>query len=155
MSDQRDEKFDEKDREKRDEKSPQEKSWEEKYRRDPVSSVSWAAILVWAGLVLLADNLGLLSGIQVIGERLPGFAFLGRMEAWSMIFIGAGIIVLAGALVRLMVPEYRQPLTGTLILGLVLIGIGFGNIFGVSIVWPLILIAIGLGILLRGFQRGR
>lgn len=155
MSDQRDEKFDEKDREKREEKSPQEKSWEEKYRRDPVSSVSWAAILVWAGLVLLADNLGLLNQIQAAGEDLPGFSFFGRIEAWSLIFIGAGVIVLIGALVRLAVPEYRQPLTGTLILGLVLIGIGLGNIFGVNIVWPLILIAIGLSVLLRGFLRGR
>ena len=68
-----DEKFDEKDREKREEKSSQEKSWEEKYRRDPVSSVVWAGVLVWAGLVLLASNLGFFGGFLGEGEiQFPG-----------------------------------------------------------------------------------
>lgn len=150
-----DEKSDEKDREKREEKSPEEKSWEEKSRRDPVNAVVWAAILVWAGLVLLASNLGMLNNLRGIAPNLPGFEFLGRLEAWAIIFVGAGVILLIGALVRLLVPDYRGAVSGSIFLGLLFIGIGLGDIFGWNIIWPLILIAFGISVLLRGFLRGR
>jgi hypothetical protein len=153
MSDQRDEKFDEKDREKREEKSSEEKSWEEKYRRDPLGSIVWAGILVWAGLVLLANNLGLLDRLRFQGADFPGAEALGRLEAWSVILAGAGVLVLIGVLARLLFPEYRRDVGGNLFLGVILIGIGLGNIFGWNIVWPLILIALGISILLRGFLR--
>ena len=49
-----DEKFDEKELDKRDEKqdekSPQEKSWDEKWQRDPLSTIVWATIFIWAGV---------------------------------------------------------------------------------------------------------
>ena len=72
-----DEKFDEKEQEKREEKSPEEKNWEEKYRRDPLGSVIWACILIWAGLVFLADNLKLIDfkasqGCQKVSAHNPG-----------------------------------------------------------------------------------
>ena len=50
-----DEKFDEKEREKREEKTT-----EEKWQNDPVGAVVGAGIFIWAGLVLLAGNLGIL-----------------------------------------------------------------------------------------------
>ncbi len=109
----------------------------EKWRRDPVDAAVWAFILIWAGLVFLAENMGLL----------VRFEFL---EAWSIGFIGAGLIVLLGVLVRLLVPAYRRPLTGSLIFGVVLLGIGLGEVVRWIAIWPLILIAIGVGILLRG-----
>ncbi len=153
-----DEKFDEKDREKREEKSAEEKSWEEKYRRDPVNSVVWALILVWAGLVLLADNLGLLDwmkGIFSANPLIPGAPFIGHIETWSIIFIGAGVILLLGVLFRLIIPDLRRPVGGSIFLGLLFIGIGLGNIFGWNIIWPLILIALGISFLLRGWMRPR
>ena len=58
--------------EKQDEK--QEKRWEEKWRRDPLSAVVWAGILIWAGLAFLAQNMGFLARFE-------------RLEAWSLIFI--------------------------------------------------------------------
>lgn len=143
----RDEKFDEKESEKREEKSPEEKSWDEKWRRDPLGSIVWAAIFIWAGVVLLATNLGLFNA--------PGLGFLARIESWSIILIGAGLIVLLEVLVRLLVPAYRRPVGGSIFLALALIGFGLGDIFGVEIVWPLILIALGLSVLLRGLARGR
>jgi hypothetical protein len=117
-------------------------SWDEKWRRDPVDAVVWAFILIWAGLVFLAENMGLL-------VRFEG------LEAWSIGFIGAGLIVLLGVVVRLLVPAYRRPLTGSLIFGVILLGIGLGEVVGWVTIWPLILIAIGVGVLLRGFLRGR
>ena len=120
----------------------EEKSWEEKWRRDPLSAVVWALILVWAGLAFLVQNLNLLDNVRV-GES--------PVEAWTLIFTGAGVIVLLEVVVRLVMPEYRRPLGGTLIWGFILLGIGLGKLVGVALVWPLILIAIGVGALLRGF----
>jgi hypothetical protein len=111
-------------------------SWEEKWRRDPVDAAAWAAILIWAGLVLLADNLNI---------------FGARWEAWPIIFIGAGLIVLSGVAIRLLLPAYRRPVTGSLIFGVILIGIGLGELTRWDVVGALILIAIGVGLLLRGF----
>ena len=115
----------------------EEKNWEEKWRRDPLSGIVWAGILIWAGLVLLVDNLGFLARFE-------------RLDAWAVIFIGAGLIVLLGVAVRLLVPAYRRAVTGSLILGLVLIGIGLGNLLSWNVIWPLVLIALGVFVLVRG-----
>jgi len=148
-----DEKFDEKEREKSEEKSSQEKSWEEKWQRDPVNTAVWACIFIWAGLVFLADNLGYLDRFRIVGPNLPGVSFIVGLEAWSVIFIGAGGIVLLEVLVRLLVPAYRKPIGGTLFFGIFLISIGLGNLIGWNLIWPLLLIALGLSIILRGSRR--
>jgi len=151
-----DEKFDEKEAEKREEKSPEEKSWEEKWRRDPLSTIVWAAIFIWAGVVLLVGNLGYLESIEVRGIDLPGVGGLLRLETWSLIFLGAGVIVLIEAFVRLAMPEYRRQIGGTLFFAAILIGIGLNSLFGWELIWPLILIALGLSIVLRGvFKQSR
>lgn len=127
----------------RDEKD--EKSRGEKSRgNDPLSSIVWAAIFVWAGLVLLADNLGMLGTIQ-IGEQM--------LEAWNIILIGAGVIVLLEVVVRLAMPAYRRAITGSLIFAVILLAIGLGGAFGWNVIWPLILILIGVSILVGAMTR--
>jgi hypothetical protein len=148
-----DEKFDEKEREKREEKSPEEKSWEEKYRRDPLGSITWAVILIWAGIVFLLDNLGVLYQFTIAGESIPGLGFLVGLEAWSLILIGAGVILLIEVVIRLLIPEYRRPVGGNLFFGIFLIAIGLGQLIGWVIIWPLILIALGLSLVIRSFLR--
>jgi len=148
-----DEKFDEKDREKREEKSTEEKNWDEKWRRDPITSIAWAAIFIWAGLVFLADNLGYLRSIQFAGWEIPGISYVIDLGPWSLILIGAGVIVLLEVLVRLLIPEYRRPVGGLIFFGIFLIAMGLGNVFGWGIIWPLVLIALGLLIILRGIFR--
>lgn len=113
-------------------------SWEEKWRRDPVDAAAWAGMLIWAGLVLLADNLNI---------------FGTRWETWPIIFLGAGLIVLLGVAVRLLVPAYRRPVTGSTIFGVILLGIGLGALtdWGWGVMLGLVLIVIGVGALLRGF----
>jgi hypothetical protein len=150
-----DEKFDEKDKEKREEKSPEEKNWDEKWRRDPLGSIVWAVIFIWAGLVFLASNLGYLDSLYSRTAGIPGFGFPFRLEAWSLVLAGAGVILLIEVVVRLLVPAYRRPIGGTLILGIILIGVGLGDLISWSIIWPLIIIAVGLSIIFRGFLRGR
>jgi cation transport ATPase len=122
------------DEEKQEEKH-EEKQWDEKWRRDPLNGIIWAGILVWAGLVLLADNLG----------YLHAFAFL---NAWGLIFAGAGLILLLETAFRFLVPSYRQFVMGKLILALVFLGIGLGNLLGCAATGAFILIAIGVVILL-------
>ena len=150
-----DEKFEEKELEKREEKSPEEKSWDEKWRRDPINTIAWAAIFIWAGLVLLADNLGMFNPLRELGYDVASLSFLTDLEPWSLIFLGAGVIILIEVIVRVLIPEYRKPVGGTLIFGLVLIGIGLGDLFGWAVIWALILIGIGLSIILRGITSKR
>ena len=136
----------EKDEEKREkDEEKEEKSWDEKWRRDPLGAAVWAAILIWAGVVLLVENIGLLAGVRILGAR---------PEAWPIILIGAGVIVLLEVLVRLLVPSYRRPVGGSLVFAIILVGAGLGDIFGWNVVWPVVLIAIGVSLLLRGLIRG-
>jgi hypothetical protein len=148
--DEKDEK-DEKEVDKREEKTA-----EEKWRRDPLGSITWAIILIFAGLVFLAQNINpsLLSGLRLkieVGEQVTQF----DPRAWTIILIGAGVILLLQVVVRLVMPAYRSPVGGSLILAAILLGSGLGNIFGWELVGPLVVIAIGVSILLRGSWRRR
>jgi hypothetical protein len=131
---------DEKEVQKHDEKQD-EKGMEEKYRRDPLGTIESAVFLVWIGAVFLARNLGALPE----GDRF-----------WMVLFLGAGGIVVLEVLLRLLVPEYRRPVGGSLVFAAALIGVGIG--FGIgnwSIIGPLVLVAVGLSILVGGRSRRR
>ncbi len=134
---------DEKELRKREEKSRQEKQFDEKYRRDPLGAIVWPLILIWAGLVLLAANLGILNFIPGVNREPFGTG------SWSLIFLGAGGIILLAAFARLLLPEYRRSITGDIILGVIFVGIGLGDLTNWTIVWPLIIIAVGVAILVR------
>jgi hypothetical protein len=116
--------------------------WDEKWRRDPVDAAMWALILIWAGVMLLVSNMGWFVGTETF-------------PAWSIGFIGAGIIVLLAAAFRLLVPAYHRPLAGNLIFGVILLGIGLGEAVSWVVIGPLVLIAIGVGALLAGILRRR
>ena len=120
---------------------------EEKHNRDPLSSMAWALILIWAGFVFLAENLGWFDQInfQEIQE-IEGIKII-TVSTWSMIFLGAGVIVFFEALIRTFVPAYRSSTGGNFFLAAIFLGIGLGGIFGWSVVWPFILIAMGLSAL--------
>ena len=130
----------------KEEKTQPEKSWEEKRRRDPLSTLGWALVLIWAGFVLLVDNFNLLDNFPI--------EFIADLQPWSLVFVGAGFIVLALVVVRLLVPEYRGPVTGNIIFAFILMGIGLGETVGWGIMGALILIALGISYLVRGFFRG-
>jgi hypothetical protein len=101
-------KFDEKEREKQEEKSV------EKYRRDPLGAIIWALILIWAGVVLLLDNLGYLDQVRsALAVESPAWLERIGAGAWPLIFLGAGVILLFEVLIRLLVPAYRRSVTGT------------------------------------------
>jgi hypothetical protein len=136
-----DEKY-EKDEEKSEKEHEKEEKghWEEKWRRDPLSAARWAIILIWAGVALLAN-------------QLPFMTTVGLLDGWGLAFAGAGVIVLMEAVIRMLVPAYRRPIGGILVLAAVFLGIGLGDLFGWAVTGAFILIAIGAGMLLRGFMR--
>lgn len=145
--------MDEKELQKHEEKyneKTEEKSFEEKNRQDPVGSMVWAATLVWAGIVLLANNLGWLASWRIrlgdTGFDMP-FDIEAWVGAWQIFFLGAGVLVLIGVIVRLLIPEYRRPVLGNLIWAIVLFGIAVGQW---ELIWPLILIAVGVSLLFGG-----
>lgn len=147
---------DEKDLRKQEEKS-EEKSVDEKYRRDPLGSAVWALILIWAGFVLLAYNVGwldflngLLAQLQFRLAESPFAISNLDFTPWALIFFGAGLLLLAEVVIRLLFPSYRRPVLGTAILAIVFLAIGIGNW---GLIWPLVLIAIGLALLLGGIFR--
>jgi hypothetical protein len=154
MADKQDEKFDEKELEKRDEKAPEEKSWEEKYRRDPLGPIIWGLILLWAGIVLLLSNLGMLDSL--LRRTITAPVWVGRLaQGWSLVMLGAGVILLVEVVIRLLVPIYRHSIVGTVILAILFIGIGLGDLVSWNILWPLVLIAMGLIIVGRGLLRSK
>lgn len=135
-------KDDEKAEKEREKEEKDDLTWEEKWRRDPLSAAVWALVLIWAGLVLLADNLDLFADVE-------------WFSAWGLILTGAGVILLLEIAARLLMPDYRRPVGGNLIVAAVLLGLGLSNLVAAAIAWPLILIAIGVGLLLRGLIRTR
>lgn len=154
MADEKDEKFDEKELEKHEEKTPEEKSWEEKYRRDPLSPIIWGLILLWAGTVLLLSNLGMLD--RLLHQTINAPLWVVRLaQGWSLVMLGAGVILLVEVVIRLLVPIYRRSVVGTLILAIVFIGIGLGDLISWNILWPLVLIGLGLVIVARGLFRSK
>jgi hypothetical protein len=120
--------------------------------RDMISSFAWAAILIWAGCVFLANNLGYLNGLRVNTGFVTGVQFI-DFGIWPLVFTGAGVILIIEAIIRLAIPSYRHSVTGSFILGAVFLGIGLGQVFSWNLVWPFLLIAVGLIFLTRGFDR--
>ncbi len=123
-------------------------------RRDNPSRIIWAAVLIWAGLVFLANNLNMLDQLIFPAARwLPVELQVVNPGVWMVILTGAGVLLLVECGLRLVVPAWRRPIFGTLILAMVFIGAGLGAVFNINIIWPLILIAIGASFLLRGFGK--
>lgn len=145
MSEYRSEKDEKSGSQEKETEKEQEKRWDEKWRRNPLSAIAFALVLIWAGVVLLVDNLNLW----------PADSFAESLNTWSLIFLGAGIIVLGTAVVRLLIPEYRSPIAGSVILGFIFLGIGLSTLISWQVLWAVILIAIGLSLLLGGVFRTR
>lgn len=152
-----DKKIDEKEMEKREEKEEKErdeKNWDEKYARDPLGTIVWALIFIWAGLVLLAANFGLIDRLLTWTPHMPMMGWMGRIAgAWPLILLGAGVIVLIEVAIRLLVPAYRRPVFGSLFFAILLIGAGLGDLVNWNILWALLLIGLGVSIILRGARK--
>jgi hypothetical protein len=137
----RHEKEEEKRREKRDEKG---QSWDEKWEHDRLRMISIAAILIWGGLVAFAGTVNLAN-------------FDWARHGWAIFLLGTGVILVAKAIFRAIVPEFRRAIGFSLIAGCILLALGIFDLIGWNwnFIWPVILVIIGLAILLRGVFRRR
>lgn len=148
---------DEKQYDEKDEKE-MEKHDEKVEERDMLSSITWAFILIWAGLVFLATNLGWFDRLGIVIDQswvFRSFEDWNSFGVWNLIALGAGAIILLEAIARLLLPNFRRHVGGTLIVAAVFIGLGLGGWFSWSYLWPLILIAVGINVLLTGLGRSR
>jgi len=132
----------------------EEKTVEEKWQRDPLGATIWGLVFIWAGAVLLAENLGLLEGFRnslgrLLGREPSEIAFL-PLGTWSIFFLGVAVLLLIEVVIRLLVPAYRRPVLGTMILAIVFMGLGIGSW---GMVLPLILIAAGVALLFGSLWR--
>lgn len=98
--------------------------------RKRLEGLWWAVVLIWAGVVFGAESIGLVPQI-------------GDADAWSWIFLGAGIFSVLGALYRLISLEFPKPTTWDWVWGIFCLTIGLGGFTTVNIAWPLILILVG------------
>ncbi len=148
---------DEKQYDEKDEKEL-EKHDEKVEENDKLSSITWAFILIWAGIVFLATNMGWFDQLGITIDQSWVFRSLedwNTFGVWNLIALGAGAIILLEAIARLLLPTYRRHIGGTLIVAAVFIGLGLGGWFSWTYMWPLILIAVGINVLLTGLGRSR
>jgi hypothetical protein len=62
---------------------------------------------------------------------------------------GAGSLLLVEVAARLAIPEYRTRPGLRLVAATALLSVGFGSVLGLASLWPLILIAVGISLLLN------
>ncbi len=108
-----------------------------------LDAVIWAAALIWAGGVLLAENLGYLHWFAPgTSGSIWGLPYRGAV--WTLIFLGVAALIGVEILLRLVLPAYRRNVLGYVILMIVFVGLGLGRI---GVIWPLILIVLGVTLL--------
>lgn len=128
-----DEKSNEK-QEKADEKS-EGKHKEGKWEKDPLSGV-------FVGLVLIVF------GVLYLGQE-----YLPEGPWWAWLMVGIGVVFLIDAALHQAKPEWKRPVFGKVVSGVVLIAIGFGFVYGLEQWWPFIFIAIGVVLLLQHLRK--
>lgn len=107
---------------------------QQKAERKRLESFWWAAVLIWAGIIFLADYLGILPEV-------------GEASSWSWIFLGAGLFGFLGALVRVVLIDLPRPSAWDVVWATVFVIIGASGFFGGDIAFPIVLLVLGIVIL--------
>lgn len=102
-----------------------------KEKRSRIDTVYWGGVLLWAGLVFGAENLGYLPQI-------------GEANAWSWAFAGAGIFGLLGSLYRAYSPNLPNPNTWDYLWSGGLTILGLAGFTSLDIGFPLVLLLVGV-----------
>jgi hypothetical protein len=103
-----------------------------------IETLFWGGLLLWVGLVFIAANAGL-------------FAFITMTNAWKWILIGAGLLALTSNLFRSFSADYPNPGAWDWIFtaGFLIGGLSGLTSINFDLIWPVILIIIGGGVLIR------
>jgi len=102
----------------------------EQEQRKRIESLWWAGVLIWAGLIFAADSLGILPQV-------------GEADAWSWVFLGAGLLATPGNFYRASSVDTPNPTTWDWVWGGIFLILGLGGFMVLYISWPLILILVG------------
>lgn len=105
-------------------------------KRQHLERLWWAILLIWAGLVLGAQNRGYLPEI-------------GEASTWSWIFLGGGIAALVGAVLREISKTIPKASAWDWIWGGYYLIVGLGGFIRFKLTLPLILILAGCGLFAR------
>ena len=119
----------------RDEKNGGE--WGEKWSDDPMGRIVGGLILVWLGVCFLLITNG------------PWH----WDDLWRYFLGGMGVIFLLEVGVRAVIPEYRRPMLGKIVMSVIFMAIGFGGLVGIENWWPLILVVVGIAIIVGVLTR--
>jgi hypothetical protein len=106
--------------------------------KDKLDATIWAVVFIWAGFVMLMNSTGL--QMKVIW-----------WNSWSIFFIGVGVIVLIGTVIRLLIPKYRNKSITGIFIGLILLGVGLQTLLNLALFWPIVFVVIGFYILFKVF----
>ncbi len=99
------------------------------------SGIGWGLLFIFVGLLIFADNKG----------WTPGGV------GWLYFAIGLGGIFIIGFLVRYFGnPNHRWVGFGGLVVGIALVYIGTAFLYGFGDWWPLVLVPVGIGFLVKG-----
>ncbi len=112
---------------------------EKKHKNDPLSGMTGGLILILLGVLFLLTTMD----------------YISWGDWWKLFLMGLGVILILEAIIRSVSPSYRKDIRGKLIGGFVLIFIGGSFVIGWSNWWPLILIAVGVGILLSSLWKAK
>jgi hypothetical protein len=103
-----------------------------------VNRVFWAGLLILIGMLLMANQMGMLPRV-------------GHANTWDWILLGLGGLLVLSGFVRVTAGDDGQPSAGRIIIGLILAGLGIRAIFGIdtALLWPGGLIVVGMFLFLR------
>ena len=107
-------------------------------RRTKAESLYWAGVLIWAGLVFAASNLGFIPEI-------------GSADTWSWVFIGAGLYGTFLNLYSSSLPDSVTTSWDFIWSGFWLL-LGLAGLFAIDVFWPAVLILIGASAVLKSFR---
>ena len=116
---------------------PDENAPREKGRGRPYPNITGGLILILLGVLFLLSEMGR----------------IGWSDWWAYFLVGLGAIFIVEALLKATTAEGRKGASGKVIAGLILIVIGGAHLVGFQEWWPLILIAVGVGVLISGLIR--
>ena len=99
-----------------------------------ISGIGWGLVFILIGILVFADNKGWFQG----------------GVAWLYFVIGLGGIFIIGFLARFWANQSnRWSSLGGLVVGVCLVYIGAAFLYGFGDWWPLVLIPVGIGILVK------
>jgi hypothetical protein len=116
-----------------------EQRYSERNERQRLKGLWWAVVLIWAGLVIAADGMGLVPQI-------------GDATAWNWIFLGAGMVGVLGSFYRLTLSNVPNPTAWDWVWAGICLIIGLSDFITLNIFLPLILILVGALSLVNGLR---